>query len=166
MFEMISSYLPLLIHLREKFIHVHQIFILQREAQEMTSLHQSDTTRRSVYIYKRVSHVFGFGFADLASVLNVLGLLHSAVVELSEHKCEDGQMLGHGFMWTRHQCVPARLSPLFLCQDEFGEVSMQLVFLADPLLFYAVPAFLLGNAKSTWDIVSKIQPLFLRQVIG
>uniref|UniRef100_A0A672MTF2 Uncharacterized protein n=1 Tax=Sinocyclocheilus grahami TaxID=75366 RepID=A0A672MTF2_SINGR len=55
-------------------------------------------------------------------------------------------------------------APLFLGQDEFGEICMQLVFLADSLLFYAVPAFLLGNAKSTWDIVSEIQPLFLGQI--
>ncbi len=39
-------------------------------------------------------------------------------------------------------------------------------FLGWFVFFYAVPAFLLGHAKSTWDIVSEIQPLFLRQVIS
>lgn len=71
-----------------------------------------------------------------------------------------------GDVYTDPHDSDERASPLFLGQDEFGEIGVQLVFLAEPLLFYAVPAFLLGDAKSTWDIVSEIQPLFLRQVIS
>lgn len=72
MFEMICPYLPLFIYLREKLVHVHQIFILQEQhrAQEMTSLHQ--THGSDVCVFKCVSHVFGFALADLSSVLTVL----------------------------------------------------------------------------------------------
>lgn len=42
---------------------------------------------------------------------------------------------------------------------------MQLILLVDAFLLDAVPAFLLGNAQGTGDVVSKIQPLLFRKVI-
>ena len=43
---------------------------------------------------------------------------------------------------------------------------MQLVLLVDPLLFDAVPAFLLGHAQGAGDVVSEVQPLLFRQVVS
>jgi hypothetical protein len=57
------------------------------------------------------------------------------------------------------------LSPLLLCQDEFGEIGVQLVLLVNALLLDAVPALLLGYPEGTGNVVTKVQPLLFRQVI-
>lgn len=164
MFEMISPYLPLFIHFREKLVHVHQIFILQEQHRKWHHFIKHPAFR-DVCVFKCMSHVFGFALADLVSVLAVLWLLDS-VVQLSETQAQRRTDVTAQVLYTDPHDRLMWASPLFLGQDEFGEIRVQLVFLVDSFLFYAVPAFLLGHAKSTWDIVSKIQPLFLRQVIS
>uniref|UniRef100_A0A8B9N624 Uncharacterized protein n=1 Tax=Accipiter nisus TaxID=211598 RepID=A0A8B9N624_9AVES len=62
--------------------------------------------------------------------------------------------------------LPRATLPLLLCHDQLGQVGVQLVLLVDPLLLDAVPAFLLGNAQCARDVVPKIQPLFLGEVVG
>uniref|UniRef100_A0A8C8CUC9 Uncharacterized protein n=1 Tax=Oncorhynchus tshawytscha TaxID=74940 RepID=A0A8C8CUC9_ONCTS len=57
-------------------------------------------------------------------------------------------------------------SPLLLSQDEFGEIGKQLVLLVDALLLDAVPTLLFGEPQGTWDVVSKVQPLLLGQVVS
>uniref|UniRef100_A0A3Q3N7E7 Uncharacterized protein n=1 Tax=Mastacembelus armatus TaxID=205130 RepID=A0A3Q3N7E7_9TELE len=54
--------------------------------------------------------------------------------------------------------------PLFLSQDESGEVGVQLALLADPPVLHAVPPFLLSYPQSTGDVVAKVQPLLLCKV--
>uniref|UniRef100_A0A8C9S9G0 Uncharacterized protein n=1 Tax=Scleropages formosus TaxID=113540 RepID=A0A8C9S9G0_SCLFO len=61
--------------------------------------------------------------------------------------------------------VTMMLSPLLLCQNELGEIGMQLIFLIDAFLLNAVPAFLLGYSESTWDVISEIQPLLFCQIL-
>lgn len=56
--------------------------------------------------------------------------------------------------------------PFLLGHDQPGQVRVQLVLLVDPLLLDAVPALLLGDAQRTGDVVPKIQPLLLGEVIG
>lgn len=58
------------------------------------------------------------------------------------------------------------LLPFLLGHDQPGQVRVQLVLLVDPLLLDAVPALLLGDAQRTGDVVPKIQPLLLGEVIG
>lgn len=55
--------------------------------------------------------------------------------------------------------------PLPLSQDEFGEIGMQLILLADALLLHAVPALLLGVAQGAGNVITKIQTLLLSQVV-
>uniref|UniRef100_A0A674E2G2 Uncharacterized protein n=1 Tax=Salmo trutta TaxID=8032 RepID=A0A674E2G2_SALTR len=55
------------------------------------------------------------------------------------------------------------LSPLLLCQDEFGEIGVQLILLVNALLLDAVPALLLGYPEGTGNVVAKVQPLLFRQ---
>uniref|UniRef100_A0A8D3ASA1 Uncharacterized protein n=1 Tax=Scophthalmus maximus TaxID=52904 RepID=A0A8D3ASA1_SCOMX len=52
---------------------------------------------------------------------------------------------------------------VFFNQYEFGQISMQLVLLVDALILNAIPAFLLGNAQGTGDVIAKIQPLLFCQ---
>ncbi len=56
--------------------------------------------------------------------------------------------------------------PLFLSLDEFGEVGMQLALLVDPPLLQTVPPFLLGDPQSAGNVIAKVQPLLLSQVIS
>ncbi len=83
MFEMISPYLPLLIHFREKLVHVHQIFILQEQHRKWHHF----IKHRDACVFRCVSHVFGSALVDLVSVLAVLWLLDS-VVQLSETQAQ------------------------------------------------------------------------------
>lgn len=56
--------------------------------------------------------------------------------------------------------------PLFLSEDESGEVGVQLALLGDPPLLHAVPTFLLRYPQSAGNVVAKVQPLLLCQVIS
>uniref|UniRef100_A0A8C5N750 Uncharacterized protein n=1 Tax=Gouania willdenowi TaxID=441366 RepID=A0A8C5N750_GOUWI len=53
---------------------------------------------------------------------------------------------------------------LFFVFFKLSTMNMQLVLLVDALLFDVVPAFLLSDAQSAGDVVTKIQPLLLCQV--
>lgn len=55
--------------------------------------------------------------------------------------------------------------PLFLGEDEFGEVGVQLALLVDPPLLHAVPAFLLRDPQSAGDVVAEVQTLLFGQII-
>ena len=69
------------------------------------------------------------------------------------------------FLPEMHIPIPDRASPLLLGQDQLGEIGVQLVLLVDALLLDAVPALLLGHAQSAGDVVAKVQPLLLGQVV-
>lgn len=56
--------------------------------------------------------------------------------------------------------------PLFLSEDESGEVRVQLTLLVDPPLLHAVPPLLLSYPQSAGDVVTKVQPLLFCKVIG
>lgn len=43
---------------------------------------------------------------------------------------------------------------------------MQLILLVDTPLLNAIPALLLGDAQSAGDVVSKVEPLLLSQIVG
>lgn len=55
--------------------------------------------------------------------------------------------------------------PLPLSQDEFGEIGVELVLLADALLLHAVPALFLGITQGTGNVITKVQTLLFSQVI-
>lgn len=56
--------------------------------------------------------------------------------------------------------------PLPLSHDEARQVGVELVLLVDASLLDAVPPLLLGNAQSAGDVVPKVEPLLLGQVVG
>lgn len=43
---------------------------------------------------------------------------------------------------------------------------MQLILLVDTPLLNAIPALLLGDAQSAGDVVPKVEPLLLSQIVG
>lgn len=57
-------------------------------------------------------------------------------------------------------------SPLPLGHNKPGEVGVQLVLLVDAPLLNAVPALLLGDAQGTRDVIPKVEPLLLGEVVG
>lgn len=56
--------------------------------------------------------------------------------------------------------------PLTLCHNESCEVGVQLILLVDTPLLNAIPALLLGDAQSAGDVVPKVEPLLLSQIVG
>uniref|UniRef100_A0A8B9G5B6 Uncharacterized protein n=1 Tax=Amazona collaria TaxID=241587 RepID=A0A8B9G5B6_9PSIT len=62
--------------------------------------------------------------------------------------------------------LPRGTLPLLLCHNQLGQVGMQLVLLVDPLLLNAVPTLLLGDAQRAGDVIPKVQPLLLGEVVA
>lgn len=69
--------------------------------------------------------------------------------------------LGRGGLGACHHSPP-----LTLCHNESCEVGVQLILLVDAPLLDAIPALLLGDAQSTGDVVPKVEPLLLSQIVG